>query len=922
MGLFVLFLVATAAVIRASPIADYVFSQQGCKDALWEFDDGLNFTRNVTQTACPQQDGFEYWTTGAYTTGSRVMDGIVSSLITDQFEELTSDNPSETPRNITLVLWFTLTQLPSLGINDLLVEFSPSQPGTEISSTDVGPESYQPKVQLRTGRSQWVFPTYNLASVEGPYTSVNLAGGGYSEQLTTGAYMILTSSESTLTDSIRQTIVAYSCNGRDAAPVLAGYGNSPDLPDNQYLQLLLDPNNRIRMGSSRYPSSSSNYIGSTNTWFHRFAVWNRSLTETEISDLAQYGIPFAIAAAKNTTFELNQDETISVNLNTTDSVADYDGDTITVIRVLTLPTSGVLVYDGEEVTDLPFEMTDASLLEYQPVEGEWVLTCDLGPSFQFDCSDNGVDFSVAESYAIMCIRETPPTVVSANYSVPEGYFVRFSVNVTGSTGPLLNATTVLWQVLESPLFLTDCSTPVVTNVFYTGSLEYCFLSTQPTGQETFLLIANNGVLNSTSQGVIGITNLIPVQAYDQTTSTLEYPNSVNFSLNTFDGLDRTPLWGVLQSLPSHGTVTFASNASAVNIGDLVDGPLTYTGDPFYFNRYVYTDEPYADPDTFTFKTRYATETSTSVGVVSVDVTNVFNPEFSVSGLTGVIPISEGETYTFGTRIQITDPDGDEYFLAVYVITQYGTVVFTVGDSDLVASSELILGTCGAQMNSGCTEVAFAARSSRLNRLLGNMTLVLDTDSAASARFTIKFYKPSPGGITQGNFASTLSNAVPYVYANIPLDIIVVPTASPVVPPGDSTLANLLIASLVITGIGAFFIFATVLWFICRFWSRIWAALKTLFSLLRFGFKTLIHIGNRVRSLSTASTASAASVPAVTPMTPAETTAKPVVEQPLGAATVATASTTTVSGLRGRIRRRRQQPLYSVLEEDEEEYMYE
>jgi hypothetical protein len=833
--LLVLFQGLSAIAHASSPIVDYVFSQQGCKDALWEFDDGLNFTRNTTQTACANLNGFEYWTTGAYTTDSRAMDGIVSSLITDQFEELTSDNPDDTPRNITLVLWFTLTQLPSLGIHDLLVEFSPSQPGTEISSTDVGPESYQPKVQLRTGRSQWVFPTYNLASSEGPYTSVNLAGGGYTDTVNPGTYMILTSSESTLSNSIHQTIAAYSCNGRDAAPVLVGYGTSPDLPGNQYLQLLLDPNNRIRMGSSRYPSSSSNYIGSINTWFHRFAVWNRTINEDEQIQLARYGVPVAIASARNTTFELNQDEAIVVNLNTSDSVGDVDGDAIISIRVLSLPFSGSLEYNETEITELPFELEDPALLVYIPEERAWSYPdCSAAPTFQFDCSDNGVDYNLGETYALLCIIEVnvPPVAVSANLTLPKGSSLLFTVLVTdendqdvppsptlgvlNSSFPSLyrNTTFITWQNQQGEfgeIMLDDCSTPVVPLDQYRPSISFCYVSTQDpsNGQDTFFFKGFDAVSNSTEWGVIGFEVLNPLQAYGTNVTTYESPETVNFALPLFDGLDRTPLEGQVVSLPSFGTLTHNSNDSAVEIGDIVDGNLTYEGDALYFNRFTtgttnFYGEPTPPADSFLYLVRYENETS-ETGTIYVNVINTFSEITSVSGLTGGISMAIGGIYEFGTRIQIDDPDDEEYLIGVSLYSTFGSFIFQINQTEILVigpdDNSLILGICGPLMDAGCSDVTLAARPRYVNYLLSKMTFQLDSVTGSLTKLTIGVFKPSPAGMTEGNFARTFLEEDPFALADIPITT-TSPTSAPGSSSSDPTLLIVLIVSMVLGCVGA------------------------------------------------------------------------------------------------------------------------
>lgn len=924
--IFVWIVVVILAGVRGTPIADYVFTQQGCKDALWMFGDGLNFTRNPLYTSCPSYNGFEYISTGPkITTLHSASMAFVSTPIADQWSEVTSfNNDSALPRNMSYALWFTANQtwLPDGDDGSLLVDVSVAGASTAGFSdllikahSDIIYAAFEGRMYSSTfgvhlAEEFWArTPTFNAVPVTG----------------------VLFVSYATNASHVIGLVQVYKWNGLGVVPTTLVTGTTIKLGSNvaTFLQLVLTTNARLYIGGSQYAAGNSMQSW-LNTSFHRFTLWNQSFTESQIQAFAQLGPPPNAPSAKNTSFEAPQAQSISVLLNTTESIFDVDGRVITHIRVRSLVTEGILLYDGEEITDIPFVMTDASLLSFVPASSTYWSTpnCDA-TSFLFDASNDGVLYSVSSSYAIICVVKIL-VVESVTYGVPQGWYVTFHLNITSSDGgEVTNGTIVTWE-FASPDFISfyfeDCVTPVVAGTEYVSTLGYCAATEVPIGTDFFFVSAYGTLANTSEPGNITVQSLIPVQAYDGTATTYEYPSSVNFSLVTFDGLGRTPLWGVILTLPSHGTLSYPLNGSLVAIGDIVTGEINYQGDPFYFNRYPSGqlnpyNEPSADPDTFTFRTRYQNESSTSVGTMSMEVILTFSPEFSVSGLTGTIPVALGEVYTFGDRIQITDPDGEAYLIAVYVISQYGDLIFTVDDDDLVAGSDLILGTCGSQMNSGCTEVAFAARPRRANLLLGNMTFELDSSAGLSAKVTIKFYKPSPAGITQGNFASTLADAVPLVYANIPVDILVTPTSSPVTGSGDTLLANLLIASLVISGIGALCIFGAVVYFLWAFWSRVWAAAVGVYHVIRYGVSATVSIVKGGVSLAKRARRAASSVSTSSSVVSSADSeeVKPVDVIP---ATVATpVQPTTTAGRFKNAYQRKQKRSLVHFKDDEEEYMY-
>lgn len=833
--LFVAFFVALASTC-ATPIADYVFSQQGCKDATWVHADGLTFTRQTNVTSCPSFNGFEYWTTGVYSTQlTGIPDAIVSNEITDQFEELSSTNTDPAVgRSMTMATWFTKTEILSSSDTYILTEFSPStQPssGPPCDTPAVDPENTKVQMRLYSPEQRAVFSGWmQRTPLFGPIAAEFTDTGQFTAGLGTYALFITQATPPTTGVSITTSRI-YKWNGHGTAPTLAGSGTGAD--DQRMLQLMLDPTNKIRLCSNRY-ASTANCKAAVNTWFHRFATWNRSLSVGEIPGVAQSGMPNAVASAKNCTFTVVQNVARQVNLNTSACVTDAEGQAIIAIRIHSLPGEGYLQYNGANLSSLPYTVVNPILLTYTPSYGTWTSDC-ASILFRFDASDDGVRYSVTTTYAFMCIPEVniPPVVVSANYSVANGGTQNFSVLVTDQndldTPPsvalgVLNATTggyrdttfVSFQSVigtHGRLFEADCTVPLVAQANYTPAVEFCFVASSPTsmGIDVFLVTAFDAVSSSLSPGQIRFENLTPLQAYGTNVTTLESPETVDFTLPVYDGLDRSPLVPQIVTLPSNGVLTFTDNESLVAIGDLVDGNLTCTGNSLYFNCFedgclnFYGESP-GPLDSFTYVTRYENESS-EAGPVYVTVINTFSEITSVSGLTGRLTMVLGDTYEFGDRIQVVDPDDQAYLIGVLLYSAYGVFLFDVTQEELLVTgpddNSLILGFCGPLMDAGCGDISFAARPRYVNYLLRKMQFQLDFNGGTTTSLRVSIFKPSPEGMTEANFVSTFLDATPDATANLPIDVTLnTPTASPNSSGSDPTLLILILVCMVLSCVGA------------------------------------------------------------------------------------------------------------------------
>ena len=347
---------------------------------------------------------------------------------------------------------------------------------------------------------------------------------------------------------------------------------------------------------------------------------------------------------------------------------DTDGDSLSSVKIVTLPTAGTLTLSGTAITsgDLPQTVTAAELtasnLKYAPVANS-----NLGVTFTFRVNDGTADSAATYTMDIgdLSVNDAPTgqpgitgtaqvgevlTATAGDIADVDGLYDALFFSVDDAT------TTVQWIRVDGG---NETDIPSATAFTYT-------LVAADEGKTIKVKVVSfedvsgfgNGPLTSDAYPSVGTvlpaasTNTAPTSA-DKTVGTPE-DTEYTFSSADFPFTD-TDAGATLESvkivtLPTSGTLTLSG--TALTSGDL---PQTVTAAGLTASNLKYA--PVANSNlgvTFTFRVNDGTDDSVGTNTMTVSVTAVNDAPTGKPGIAGTARVGQVLMATVGT---IADPDG-------------------------------------------------------------------------------------------------------------------------------------------------------------------------------------------------------------------------------------------------------------------------
>jgi hypothetical protein len=292
-------------------------------------------------------------------------------------------------------------------------------------------------------------------------------------------------------------------------------------------------------------------------------------------------------------------------------LAEADSYSINQDTPLIVPAPGLLANDSDDGSQPP-----TAVLDIAPSHGNLVLNADgsfsylptsgyFGPdAFTYHADDGSLDSNGVTVTLTINEVDSPPVANPDSYTTNEG--IQLVVPVSGV---LANDTDAQSQLLTAAIDTAPAHGTLVFNA--NGSFTYSPMLGY-FGPDSFTYHANDGALDSNIATVsITIDEVIPPPAaVSDSYSTNEGAALVVFAsgLLTNDSDPRArPLTAVLDSAPTHGTVTLNAN-----------GKFTYTPDAEYFGN-----------DSFTYHANNGTLDS-NIATVSITVDEVIFPPMAIA----------------------------------------------------------------------------------------------------------------------------------------------------------------------------------------------------------------------------------------------------------------------------------------------------